>query len=231
MCNSQTDRFNVSWRTYRHWPVPRFTDVLSHYNDVIMGAIASQITNLTSVYSMVTSKLRVTGLCARNSPVNFPHKWPVTRKIISFDDVIMNAVYYLLFIWSKHQEAHMVSFHGHCMRSYWFWIYLNLSVFMFLLRFYFSNNKITNIMRGMVLSIVSPPRAGPGPLFTKRTDVLPQDLVKSRSREIGWYNDRIVLKFDRHLDSTACYVFIKCQSDWISLNPNLVASRLHEILR
>ena len=28
-----------------------------------------------------TSKLRVTGLCAGNSPVNSPHKWPVTRKM------------------------------------------------------------------------------------------------------------------------------------------------------
>ena len=37
------------------------------------------------------SKLRVTGLCAGNSPgpVNSPHKGPVTRKMFSFDDVIM----------------------------------------------------------------------------------------------------------------------------------------------
>ena len=50
--------------------------VSSHYNDVIMSAIASQITSLTIVYSIVysgadkkkTSKLRVTGLCAGNSP-------------------------------------------------------------------------------------------------------------------------------------------------------------------
>ena len=46
-----------------------------HYNDVIMGAIASQITSLTIVYSIVysdadkkTSKFRVTGLCAGASP-------------------------------------------------------------------------------------------------------------------------------------------------------------------
>ena len=41
--------------------------------------------------SKQTSKLRVTGLCAGNSPgpVNFPHKWPVTRKMFPFDDVIM----------------------------------------------------------------------------------------------------------------------------------------------
>ena len=37
------------------------------------------------------SKLRVTGLCARNSPgpVNSPHKGPVTREMVPFDDVIM----------------------------------------------------------------------------------------------------------------------------------------------
>ena len=41
--------------------------------------------------SKQTSKLRVTGLCAGNSPgpVNFPHKWPVTRKMFPFDDIIM----------------------------------------------------------------------------------------------------------------------------------------------
>ena len=39
--------------------------------------------------SKKTSKLCVTGLCAGNSPVNVPHKWPVTRKMFPFDDVIM----------------------------------------------------------------------------------------------------------------------------------------------
>ena len=36
--------------------------------------------------SKKTSKLRVTGLCAGNSPgtVNSPHKWPVTRKCFHF---------------------------------------------------------------------------------------------------------------------------------------------------
>ena len=48
-----------------------------HYNDVIVCALASQITSLAIVYSTVysrrrskkTSKLRVTGLCTGNSPV------------------------------------------------------------------------------------------------------------------------------------------------------------------
>ena len=41
--------------------------------------------------SKKTSKLRVTGLCVGKSPgpVNSPHKWPVTRKMFPFDDVIM----------------------------------------------------------------------------------------------------------------------------------------------
>ena len=41
--------------------------------------------------SKKTWKLCVTGLCAGKSPgpVNSPHKWPVTRKMFPFDDVIM----------------------------------------------------------------------------------------------------------------------------------------------
>ena len=72
----------------------------SHYSDVIMGAVASQITSFTIVCSTVysgadqrgrqssTSLAFVWGI-NHNSPVNSPHKWPVTRKMIPFDDVIM----------------------------------------------------------------------------------------------------------------------------------------------
>ena len=70
-----------------------------------------------------------------------------------------------------------------------------------------------------------------GLLFTKRTDVLPQDLMKPRNRAIGCYNDRIARKFDRHFGSAFAEVPLKFQSDWKSLNVNLVASRLHEILQ
>ena len=43
--------------------------------------------------SKKTSKLRVTGLCAGNSPgpVNSPHKGPATRKMFPFDDVITTS--------------------------------------------------------------------------------------------------------------------------------------------
>ena len=72
-----------------------------------MGAIASQITSLTIVYSTVysdaderkyqssASRAFVRGIHRR--PVNSPHKWPVTRKMFPFDDVIM----YLFFVGVK----------------------------------------------------------------------------------------------------------------------------------
>ena len=64
-----------------------------------MGTIASQITILAIVYSTVYSDTDrrkyqspaslafVRGIHRR--PVNSPHKWPVTRKMFPFDDVIM----------------------------------------------------------------------------------------------------------------------------------------------
>ena len=44
--------------------------------------------------SKKTSKLRVTGICAGNSPtpVNSPHKWPVARKMFPFDDVVTQKI-------------------------------------------------------------------------------------------------------------------------------------------
>ena len=73
--------------------------MLCHYDDVIMGAIAYQITSLTIVYSAVYSdadqrKHQSSASLAfvwgiHRGPLNSPHKWPVTRKMFPFDDVIM----------------------------------------------------------------------------------------------------------------------------------------------
>ena len=71
----------------------------------------------------------------------------------------------------------------------------------------------------------------PSHLFTRRTDVSRQYLVKSRSREIGWYNNCIALTLNRHFGRAAAEGPVKCQSDWKSLNPNLSALRLHQIVR
>ena len=70
-----------------------------HCDDVVMGAMASQITSLTIVYSIVysgtdqrkhqssASLAFVRGI--HQGPVNSPHKGPVTRKMFPFDDVII----------------------------------------------------------------------------------------------------------------------------------------------
>ena len=85
-----------------------FTDVTGkpvqkcdvHYTDVTMSPMASQITSLGNVYSTVYSgsdqrkhqsypSLAFVRRIHRG-PVNSPQKWPVTRKMFSFDDVIMD---------------------------------------------------------------------------------------------------------------------------------------------
>ena len=79
-----------------------WTKWLTHYRDVIMGAMASQIPRLTIVCSTVyrdadqrkhqssASLAFVRGI--HRGPVNFPHKWPVTWKVFPFDDVIMQNI-------------------------------------------------------------------------------------------------------------------------------------------
>ena len=72
---------------------------ITHYCDVKIGAVASQITSLPIVYSTVCSGAdqRIHQSSASLAfvrvihrwPVNSPHKWPVTRKMFPFDDVIM----------------------------------------------------------------------------------------------------------------------------------------------
>ena len=72
-----------------------------HYSDVIMGMMASQITSLTIVYLTVysggdqrqhqssASLAFVRGI--HRWPLNSPRKWPVTRKMFPFDDIIMKV--------------------------------------------------------------------------------------------------------------------------------------------
>ena len=84
----------------------RYVQHLYHYDDVIMGAMASQITSVSIVYSTVYSDADerkhqssaslafVRGI--HRGPVNSPHK--VTRKMFPFHDVIMWLVI-LLFVY------------------------------------------------------------------------------------------------------------------------------------
>ena len=86
---------DVIWR-HRSW-----TTLAQHYNNFIMGTMASQITSLTIVYSTIYSgsdhqrKHQSSASLAymwgiHQWPLNSPHKWPVTRKMFPFDDVIMS---------------------------------------------------------------------------------------------------------------------------------------------
>ena len=77
----------------------KLTRFVLHYSDVIMGTVASQITSLMIVYSIVYSdadqrKHQSTASPAflweiHRGPLNSPDKWPVTRKMFPFGDVIM----------------------------------------------------------------------------------------------------------------------------------------------
>ena len=84
--------------TQNHWS----TTFPFHYNDDILGAVASQITSLTIVYSVYStvdsdadqrkhhssaSLAFVRGI--HRGPLISPHKWPVTQKMIPFHDVII----------------------------------------------------------------------------------------------------------------------------------------------
>ena len=77
--------------------------IRTHYDDVIMSVIASQITSLAIVYSTVYSgpdqrKDQSSASLAfvrgsHRGPVNSPHKWPVSQKMFPFDDVIMKNIF------------------------------------------------------------------------------------------------------------------------------------------
>ena len=109
-----------------------------HYCDVIMCAMASQITCLMTVYSAVysgadqrkhqssASLVFVHGI--HRWPVNSPHKWPVTRKMFPFDDVIMRCTHALMCLWLLVRVAYNNTFQGyfigtgethHCLQYQW----------------------------------------------------------------------------------------------------------------
>ena len=83
----------------------------SHYNDIILSAMASQITSLTIVHSSVYSgadqrKHQSSASLAfvwgiHRGPVNSPHKGPVTRNMFPFDDVIMGQIQWTSHAWNS----------------------------------------------------------------------------------------------------------------------------------
>ena len=108
-----------------------------------MGAIASKIIILTIVYSTVYSdadqrKHQSSASLAflrgiHRGPANSPHKWPVTRKMVPFDDVIMedriprdhhrypSNVLQWLDVNGGHQDSSLAN--GH--QGIWYWYALH----------------------------------------------------------------------------------------------------------
>ena len=77
--NNKICWYQISWTNIIQWRHNGRDSVSNHQpHDCFPNRLFRYI-------SKKTSKLRVTGLCAGNSP----HKWPVTRKRYPFDDVIM----------------------------------------------------------------------------------------------------------------------------------------------
>ena len=96
---------------------PQTQPMYDHYNDVIMSAMASQITSLTIVYSTVytganqrkhqssASLAFVRGI--HRWPLSYPHKGPVIWKMFPFDDVIMRSPFI-----AQDDRSYRSSLHG-----------------------------------------------------------------------------------------------------------------------
>ena len=112
LCGSSKGTFEIPYKIiysytkrydfYTKLKTKNFSDMIAyvrHYNDVIMTTMASKITSLTIVYSIIYSdadqrKHQSSASPAflwgiHRSPVNSLHKVPVTRKMFPFDDVNM----------------------------------------------------------------------------------------------------------------------------------------------
>ena len=97
-----------------------------------MTMLASQITSLAVVYSIVYSgidqrKHQSSASLAfvqeiHRGPVNFPHKWPVTRKMFPFDDVIMLVIAYIYPIVLRNKKLQGVPIYlDYTRKSTWKW--------------------------------------------------------------------------------------------------------------
>ena len=108
----------------------------THYNDVTMSAMASQINGFSVVCSTVGSGADQTNHQNSTSlafvrrihrwPVNSLHKGPATRKMFPFDDVIMSQICVPVIVITLHQLSickiwGLIS-DNHCSLSYRFMV-------------------------------------------------------------------------------------------------------------
>ena len=110
--------------------------IINHYNDVIMSAVVSQITSISTVCSTVSSdadqrKHQSSASLAfvwriHRWPVNSPHKRPVMWKIFPFDEIIMMVLFFALIHWYKFQQIYQHTY-SHC-RGHFHLQYPNLHI-------------------------------------------------------------------------------------------------------
>ena len=105
-CMNQTESIRRHYREAVEFNKKVLTRESPHYSDLIMSTMASQVTRLTIVYTTVylgtdqrkyqssASLAFVRGI--HRWPVHSPHKGPVTRKMFSFDDVIMQMILFAI---------------------------------------------------------------------------------------------------------------------------------------
>ena len=90
--------FRLGWIITSHW-------MLLHYNDVIMSAMASQITSLTIVYSTVYSD-------ADQGKHQHPRQWPLCRESGEFPAQMSSNAKSVSISWRHHvviKQAHYES--------------------------------------------------------------------------------------------------------------------------
>ena len=149
-----------------------------HYDDVIMGGIASQITSRTIVYSTVysaadQSKHQSSASLAfvrgiHRGPVNSPHKWPVTRKMFPFDGVIM-----------RYGNAMVASRY----LSQW-WPRLFMNTYVYFLTFCENNGGRCMII--IAVNICSFKTSGIDIVFSKGSDVIMKFCYSEKVSEPKW---------------------------------------------
>ena len=123
-------RTRQNWFTHKSlpssksfWSFAQNTTVIlsssKHYSDVMMSAMASQITSVSIACSTVCSSAdqrkhqsSVSVAFVRGIhwwPVDSPHKGPVIRKMFPFDDVIMAKLQNRLGIFHWHWDARVIT--------------------------------------------------------------------------------------------------------------------------
>ena len=173
----------------RFYAIIRCHTGFSHYNDVIISAVASHITCLTIVYSTVyprrrskkISKLRVTGLCVWNSPVTgeFPAQKASNAKNVS--------------IWWRHHAISSWNYRQH-----------KITVFIVIALWYVK--YFSSLKTGTVYQTFFFKTAGVYDLIT--------DLI-AFSNGIKWYG----IQYWKNILDTFCKHFISLQSKtlWVNL--------------